>query len=333
MALVVDARTRRVFVANLGSNAVSMLDTATGAILATIPVSPHPSALAVATTAGRVFVVSDDVTPDDAGCVGVLDAASGRLLRIVAGGHGVHALAVHERSGRVFVTNASDASVSLLDARSGRVLRTIPLGFIPSGIAVDERTDRVFLLTDAPSFQPYPTIRADPTIVILLDARSGTVLHTVPVGLSVTAIAVDEHTGQAFVSDTLGSTVVVLDGRTASVVRTMAVGRAPGTLAVDERTGDIVVANAYYNSVSTVDAASGRVVRTVPMGCPAPSPWTSAGAASSGSHARSSCPPLRLARYRCWMGGRGGSCTPCPSARTPARWRWTSARGRSLPQP
>jgi YVTN family beta-propeller protein len=70
-AVVVDACTRRVFVANLGSSTVSMLDAASGTVLATIAVAPHPSALAVATTAGRVFVVSDDVTPDDAGLAGV----------------------------------------------------------------------------------------------------------------------------------------------------------------------------------------------------------------------------------------------------------------------
>jgi YVTN family beta-propeller protein len=219
-------------------------------------------------SAERVFVASDDVTWDDAGRVSVLDATSGRLLRTVTVGRGTHLLAVHERTGRVFVTNGADASVSLLDARSGRVLRTIPLGFIPSGIAVDERTDRVFLLTGAPSFQPYPTTQCAPPIVSLLDARSGRVLRTVPLGLSAAAIAVDERTGRAFVSDTLDRTVLVLDGRTASVVRTVAVGRAPGALAVDARTGDIVVANAYDNSVSMVDAASGRVVRTMLLGLP-----------------------------------------------------------------
>src|SRR5918911_4395423 len=53
-AVVVDARTRHVFVANMGSRTVSMLDAASGTVLATITVVPHPSALAVATTAGRV---------------------------------------------------------------------------------------------------------------------------------------------------------------------------------------------------------------------------------------------------------------------------------------
>src|ERR671939_179988 len=104
-ALVVDARTQHVFVANLGSNTVSMLDAASGTVLATIAVAPHPNTLAVATTAGRVVAV--------------------------AVGRGTHALALHERTGRVFVTNASDASVSVLDVHSGRVLRTVPLEFVP----------------------------------------------------------------------------------------------------------------------------------------------------------------------------------------------------------
>src|SRR2546423_2936738 len=120
-AVAVDARTRRVFAANLGSNTVSMLDAMSGAVLATIAVAPHPNTLAVATTAGRVFVVSDDVTLDDAGRVSVLDASSGRLLRTMAVGRGTHTLAVHERTGHIFVTNATDASVSLLETRCARV--------------------------------------------------------------------------------------------------------------------------------------------------------------------------------------------------------------------
>jgi hypothetical protein len=40
-------------------------------------VASHPSRLAIATTAGRVYVVSDDVTLDAAGRVSVLDAPVG----------------------------------------------------------------------------------------------------------------------------------------------------------------------------------------------------------------------------------------------------------------
>jgi YVTN family beta-propeller protein len=89
----VDTRTRRVFVVNYGATSVTMLDAASGTVLATITVAPHPSALALATTTGRVFVVSDHVTLDDAGRVSVLDAISGRRRRTVVVGRGAHLLA------------------------------------------------------------------------------------------------------------------------------------------------------------------------------------------------------------------------------------------------
>jgi DNA-binding beta-propeller fold protein YncE len=58
LALAVDGQTRRVFVANFGSATVSMLDAGSGTVLATTAVIPYPDALAIATTAGRVFVAS-----------------------------------------------------------------------------------------------------------------------------------------------------------------------------------------------------------------------------------------------------------------------------------
>ena len=54
MAVVVDVRTQRVFVANMGSTTVSKLDATGGAVLATVMVAPHSSTPALATTAGRV---------------------------------------------------------------------------------------------------------------------------------------------------------------------------------------------------------------------------------------------------------------------------------------
>jgi YVTN family beta-propeller protein len=223
-AVVVDARTRHVFVANLGSKTVSMLDAASGAVLATVAVAHHPSALAVATTVGRVFAVSDDVTPDGAGRVSVLDASSGRLLRTVAVGQGPHTLAMHEHTGRVFVTNQVDASVSLLDIHSGRLLRTVIVGQGEHALAVDERAGRVFVTN------------AGDASVSVLDAHGGHVLRTTSVSQGPLAVAVVASLQHVFVANrglwhnglqvTRGA-VSMLDGYTGAVVHTVPVGGSP----------------------------------------------------------------------------------------------------------
>jgi YVTN family beta-propeller protein len=106
-------------------------------------------------------------------------------------------LAVDTRTGRVFVVNTGDGTVSVLDARSGAFLRTVTIGPNPSAMAVDERTGRVFVTLAGPMSPDGVFMSAGS--VRVLDARSGSILHTVTVGPDPRAVAVDEASGRAFV--------------------------------------------------------------------------------------------------------------------------------------
>ena len=119
--VVLDARTSRAFVANLGS--VSVLDTRNGTVVATTLVGRIPSDAAVDTRTDRVFVANRGE-----GTVSVLDARNGRLVATVPVGHGPWAVAVASGVGHVYVANADDGTVSVLEARNGRVLRTAAVG-------------------------------------------------------------------------------------------------------------------------------------------------------------------------------------------------------------
>src|ERR671933_2022024 len=210
LALAVDGQTQRVFVANFASATVSTLDAGIGVVLATTAVISYPDTLAIATKPGRVFVASG-VAPLNPDRVDVLDAHSGRHVRTVAVGRGTHAVAVDERSGHVFVTNALDNSVSMVDARRNAVVRTIAVGRRPLAVTVDEHVGHAFVLNVGPSHNGYSSGRST---VALLDTRSGAVLHTVPVGIGASALAVDARSGYAFVANSGDATVSMLDART-----------------------------------------------------------------------------------------------------------------------
>jgi YVTN family beta-propeller protein len=272
-AVGVDPRTQHVFVANLGSKTVSMLDAASGAVLATVMVAPHPSALAVATTAGRVFAVSNYVTPDGAGRVSVLDASSGRLLRTVAVGQGQHALAVDERAGRVFVTNAVGDSVSVLDARSGQVLRTTSVGQGPLAVAVVASLQRIFVANADLWRSTYQVTRGT---VSVLDEHTGAVVHTVRVGLHPRALAVDERSGHVLVANDVDRSVSMVDAASGRVVRTVPLGLPPRAIAVDPRRGRVVVLtseefvpSAPAGQVQVLEGRTGRLLHTVAVGADA----------------------------------------------------------------
>jgi YVTN family beta-propeller protein len=188
--------------------------------------------------------------------VSMLDAASGRVLRVAAVGHTPSAVAVDERASRAFVLNVNPDSVSVLDTVRGVVLRTVPFSHL-SDVAVDERAGHVFVL-DGPDGMLGKAV--------MLDARSGRVVHTAALGKGSRPVAIDSRTQRAFVPNAEDGTVSVLDTVTGRVVRTVRVGSLPYAAAVDERTSRVFVTNNLDRSVSVLDARSGAVLRTVAVG-------------------------------------------------------------------
>lgn len=221
VAIAADAQTQRVFVVNAGVygptgpgvGSVSVLDARTGASVRTVTVNKAAVALAVDEQTNRVFV-----THDTSQSVSMLDGRTGAVLaqRIPVGF--ATAIGIDVRARRVVVVDAAPGTVSLLDAASGAVVRTIAVGGDPLGVAIDTRTHHAIVTGTGTSLTstlqhrfPLPFGNDDSgSGVSILDTRSGRVMHEVAVAPT-RNVAVDEHTGQAFVSNWGANSVSVFD--------------------------------------------------------------------------------------------------------------------------
>lgn len=200
----VDTRTARAFVTSLVDDSVSVLDTQTGAVVATALVARSPCAVAVDERRGRVFVASSGVASGGSG-LSVLDARTGTVLRIQPLTTSPLALAVDALTGRVFLVNGP----------SGAILRTVPIpeNLNLASIAVDVRRGRVFVSSQGAQDPARPGALMGAGSVYVLDARSGALLRTLPAGVGPVAMVVDDATGHVVVLDA-GGTVDVRDGWT-----------------------------------------------------------------------------------------------------------------------
>jgi len=139
----------------------------------------------------------------------MIDAATGAVLRRLSGGVGVGwggalgawGAALDERTDRLFVANRAGNSFSVVDAASGQVLRTVALGALPLQVASDPARRRVLVLT-SPGGRGFFTspggrgfFSAPDTTLVVLDARDGAVLRTIPLGQPAYLLAVDGLTG------------------------------------------------------------------------------------------------------------------------------------------
>lgn len=299
--LVVDERAGRVFVAGAWNGpdrygvytdhaTVSVLDARSGAVVRTMAlnVADDVAALAVDPSprpgqpAGRLYVVFP-------GRVRVLDARSGAPVCTLAAGHGSDAIALDARAERAFVVNAGDNSVSVLNTRTEALMHIVPVGQMPSAIAVDARAGHVFVVARHGVSMlaarsglllraiPVPSVAGAMALdtrvgrgfltdatggtVRLLDTQSGAIVHTIRVGGTPVAVAVNEQSGRAYVASQgpytrrapVGTgTLIVLDARSGRRLATLPVGDAIA-LAVDARAGRVLVVNSQERGMPQAD--------------------------------------------------------------------------------
>jgi len=277
--VVVDSASGRVFVLNDGQvNAphmvVTMLNAASGTLLAMIDLGQGAGALAVDETTNRVFV-----TNQQKNTVSLLNATNGHLELVVTLPGKPGAIVAAPTLGRVYLALLHGPSqsaligsilITALDARTGQPVRTTDTGltaYFITALAVDERRGRLYLA-------PYSESSSLGSVTTL-DAASGHLVATTPVGKLPMAIAVDHTGGRVFVLTSSDHAVTALDAATGRYLATLPVGYAPVAIAADERSGRIFVVNSNVGfggsvlgsgSVTILDGRAARPLATVPVG-------------------------------------------------------------------
>lgn len=205
--IAVDGRTRRVFVT--GPTSTTMLDERNGRVLRVDPVgADYGGTTIMDEIAGRLFVI--DVGQAR---ISTIDGRSGAVLHTlkVAADASPHQFAVDDRAGRAYLVAGVDGTVSVIDTSTGALVRGIRLDRNASAVAVDERTGHVFVTGQAPMVNILGgPVNSGPGTVMVLDARTGAVLHQVTVGVDPIDVGADERTGHVFVVN-LGGLLHVTD--------------------------------------------------------------------------------------------------------------------------
>jgi YVTN family beta-propeller protein len=179
IALAEDAG--RGFISNGQASTVTVFDLKTLAAISQVPTGKKPDAIVYDPATHRVFAMnggSDSST--------VIEAASGKVAGTIALGGGPE-FAAADGSGNVFVNLEDQSEVLRIDARGLKVTNRWPLAPCerPSSMAIDRAKHRLF-------------IGCRSKVMAIVNADTGTVIMTVPIGDHVDASAFDPATGLIF---------------------------------------------------------------------------------------------------------------------------------------
>src|SRR5438132_9746408 len=121
-ALTATAAGPKAYVGNFKDNSVSVIDTGTGTVVATVPVSAGPHGMS-ATPDGRFVFVSGDGSSE----VSVIDASTDRVIRKIEVGKTPHGLAMTPDGKLLLAGVYGEDRVALVDTATQAIVATVPV--------------------------------------------------------------------------------------------------------------------------------------------------------------------------------------------------------------
>lgn len=219
------------FTSNGRDSTVTIFDLKTLKVLNRVKVGKNPDAIIYDPASHRVFTFNGAGADATA-----IDARSGEVVGTIALG-GRPEFAVADGKGGVFVNLEDKSSVVAFDSRKLTVTSTWPLAPCeePSGMAIDRKHRRLF-------------VGCSNKMMAVVDADSGKVLKTLPIGRGVDANGFDPQSELAFSSNGDGTLTVVHEDSPDefSVVDNVATARGARTMALDEKTHNVFLVTAQF---------------------------------------------------------------------------------------
>jgi YVTN family beta-propeller protein len=241
---------KSVYIANTGSNTVSVLNTDHDTIAKTIALPPRSRPVDVAVNPNGRYVYTAD---GGSNRVSVFDARAKRVVASVRVGTQPLSVAVAPDGKTVYAANSGSGNVSVIDARTNRVVRAIPTGRFPSGVAVTPDGASVYVTNELSG-------------VTVLNAGNGTVTARLRAP-SPFSVAMSPNGKRAYVTGLGPGRVTGIDTGTHRVSSTVSVGPYGTDPFTVRAAGDaIYVANQAANTLSVIDQNTFKATATIATG-------------------------------------------------------------------
>ena len=250
------------YITNQEDATVSVIDTATNIVVATIPVGSSPLSVAVNSAATRAYVANFG-----ANSVSVIDTSTNTVIdTIQLPNNNVQGIAVNAAGTRVYATGSEtghdDGLVSVIDTATDTIVASITVARLPRSVAVNLAGTRVYV---------GHSEAADHGTVTVIDTSSNTIVTTIQVATDPWGIVTDTSGMRVFVSHRYQDSAThgrlsVIDAQTNTLVSTLTVPGGSYGLAMNHAGTRVYVTNTNFSSsVSVIDAHCAEVIGNIPL--------------------------------------------------------------------
>ncbi len=252
-----------IYVSNYGqfntTGTVSVINSTTNTIVATIPVGKNPQAIAYNPANGLLYVANML-----SGTLSIINGTSNSLIGSIAlgdyPGKSPTGIAVNPINNTVYVTNMGSNTVSVINGTSNVVIDNITSGaagnlFSPTGIAYDSDNNKI-----------YVTNRGSDTVSVI-NGTTDTLIDEISIdAIAPSAIVYNTLNNYIYVTNMGSNTVSVINGTSDALVETIPIGLGPNGIAYNQNNGNVYVSNSLNGTISVINGLTNTVNTTFLIG-------------------------------------------------------------------
>lgn len=269
----------RAYVSNEDGQSVSVIDTGTDKVVATIQVGKRPRGLKLSPDGLALYVAVSGLpkcppSVPDAECaklerdlradgIARIDTNTLKLTGVLKSGSDPEQFDISRDGRRLYVSNEDSAQATVLDTRSGAIVGMVPMGHEPEGVRVAPNGKWVIITSETDN------------AISIVDTATLRVLKTVKVGVRPRDLAFTPDSDLAYVSgegDASLSRVPIPAGE--PVTRVLRLGKAARPMGVvfDAAHQRIYMSTGRGGTVAVVarEGAAEKLVKEIPVGA---RPW------------------------------------------------------------
>ena len=241
--------TTSAYITNTGDNTVSVINTNTGLVTATIPVGSQPEAISVSADGNKVYVANNNSNN-----VSVINTLSNTVIATIPVGTTPKGICISPDNNLAYITNLADGTVDIINTISDTIITMIDVGVSPIGICISPSGNNVYVANFSSN------------TVSVISTLSNTVTATIKVGSTPKGICISPDGSLLYVVNSGGSTISVINTSTNLVVATILVGTLPEGICISPDGNYLYVANQSNGNISVINTATRKVTLKITVG-------------------------------------------------------------------
>src|SRR3569623_67757 len=194
----------QVFVSNVATSSVAIVDGATGRIECQLATGPRPRGMAFSPDKKTFYVAASNVKRFEA-----WDVHSRNRVATYGSGSDPERFAVSPDGSTLYIANEDHSAVSFLDLKTGQITREVRVGPEPEGVGVSPDGKLVIATSEVANLAHF------------IDASTGKLLDSVPVGSRPRFVLFLNGGRTAWVSSEQRGTISVFDTASRRIVHTI----------------------------------------------------------------------------------------------------------------